>query len=672
MPVEGMNSRRLASGLALVAAIALGSVPALGGYPPAQPVVQSRHVPLIKLGGLVFRDLDRDGRLTPFEDWRLAPEARAADLVSRMTLAEKAGAMMHSTLIGIGSIIGRSSIGYDLPAIKPQIVDQHITSFITRLSVSPREMAAQNNAVQEMAEQVRGGIPVTVSTDPRHHFEVVVGASNEASGYSQWPESLGFASLRDPALMRRFADIARREYRLTGIQQALSPQADLFTEPRWPRGTATFGSNPELSRQMVEAYVEGFQGGRDGVTRDGVLTVVKHWVAYGATPQGWDGHNSYGRYAKVDAGSFPIHVKPFEGAFAVKVGGVMPTYSIVQGVTVDGKPAENVAAGFNRELLHGLLRGRYGFKGIVLSDWAITTSCNTRCSAPTAMEPQRPEDIAMPWGVEGLSPLERYAKAINAGVDQFGGVYEPQFVIEAVKRGLVPEARVDEAARRIMASKFAMGLFENPYADPDAAERIVGNPAVRAEAERVQAQAQILLKNQGDLLPLRAGTRVYLKGVDAAAARAFGLVPVDRPADAQVALVRASTPHEVVHPHHFFGSVQHEGRLDFRPGDADHEAVASVAAAKLPVVLALFADRPAVLTRIEPMIAALLVNFGLSDAALLKVVTGRELPKGRLPFELPSSMAAVEAQDPARPDDSAAPLYPFGAGLDMARRTAAQ
>ncbi len=628
----------------------------------SQPHLSTHDAPIIVLGEYRFRDLDRDGKISPFEDWRRPPEERAADLVSRMTLDDKAGAMMHSTLAGIGSPIGRSTRGYDLAATRHEILDLNITSFITRLVVSPRMMAEQNNAVQEIAEHGRFGIPVTISSDPRNHFEHVDGAGNMSAGYSQWPETLGFAALRDPAIVRRFADIARQEYRATGIHQALSPQADLFTEPRWARGAGTFGANPDLVGRMVGAYVEGFQGGRNGLSRDGVLTVVKHWVGYGATPNGWDGHNYYGRFAKVDDRSFGLHVRPFEAAFKVKVAGLMPTYSIVRGATVNGRKAEEVGGGFNRLLLTDLLRGRYGYQGIVLSDWNITLDCTEACTDPKV--PQPASAIAMPWGVEHLSPLARYAKGINAGIDQFGGVDEPGRIVEAVRRGLVTEKRIDASVRRILISKFEMGLFEDPFVDPERADRIVGNTAFQALADQAQAQAQVLLKNSRGMLPMRSAAKVWLHGVDPREAQHFGLVVVGRPEQADFALVRISTPFEVLHPNHFFGSRQNEGRLDFRPGNADFDLVRSIAG-KTRVVLSLFADRPAVLTRIAPMADAILVNFGVSDGALLKVVTGRERAKGRLPFEMPSSMAAVEGQDPAMPDDSIDPLYRFGAGLEL-------
>lgn len=617
-----------------------------GSGPVAQPTIEATGFPILVEGGLRFRDLDRSGSLTPYEDWRLPAEARAADLAGRMTDAELAGTIMHGTLSATDSAIGASRLGYDLAAARRDITERHVTSFITRLTVTPARMAEENNKVQLLGREGRLGIPITISTDPRNHFQSVLGASGQSNGYSQWPETLGFAALRDPAITRRFGDVVRSEYRASGIHMALSPQADLFTEPRWSRGSGTFGADPANARAQVQAYVEGFQGSTGGLTPAGVATVVKHWVGYGAAPNGFDGHNRYGRFSKLDERALALHIEPFLGAFGAGVAGVMPTYNILVGPSVDGKPLEPVAAGFNRQLL-GLLRTKYRYGGMVLSDWGITRDCNAQCTAPT--RPQGPSEVAMPWGVEALTPVERYAKALNAGIDQFGGVVEPDRVLEALSRGMITRERLREAAARVLAVKFRLGLFEAAVVDPSGT-RSINDGRIAAEARRTQAAAQVMVKRDPRLAPLKAGTRVWLSGVGADEARAAGLVPVERLADAAVAIVRTETPHERLHPLHFFGSRQNEGRLDFRPGDPGVDTITAAAAAKVPVIAAIFADRPPVLQAIAPNCAMILLNFGTSDAALLDVLTGREKARGRLPFPLPTSMEAVERQDPALPD----------------------
>ncbi len=620
----------------------------------AQPELGVRSAPVIVVDGLRFKDLDRNGKLDPYEDWRLTPQARARDLTARMTLEEKAGAMMHGTAPAVGNPLGMGS-AYDAAAATAAIGGRGVNSMITRLSAPPAQFAEQNNALQAIAEATRLGVPLTLSTDPRNHIQHMVGVGVDAAGVSIGPYPPGLAAIGDPALTRRFGDIARREYRAVGIHEALSPQADLATEPRWPRVSGTFGEDADLAGKLVQAYIEGFQNGGGGIGKDSVLTVVKHWAGYGASRDGFDGHTYYGRYAAFPGGAFAYHLKPFEGAFAAKVAGVMPTYDIIEGVSVDGAPLEPVAAGFSRQMLTGLLRGRYGFEGVILSDWAITNDCNERCR--TGKPEQRPQDIGMPWGVEDASVVDRFAKGVVAGLDQFGGVDDPAPLLAAVREGKVPAARLDDSVRRIMEQKFAQGLFENPYVDPEAAARMVGRADFKAAGLEAQSRALTVLENRLGPAPL-AGKRVYLRGVDAQVARARGLTVVDDPAKAEVALVRLSAPHQLLHPGHFFGRWLHEGDLDFKDGDPDYEAFKAVAA-KTPTAAVVYLDRPAILTGLRGRAAMLVADFGASDQAVLDALTGKARAEGRLPFELPSSMEAVARQKADLPHDSADPLYPI-------------
>ena len=633
--------------------------------PPAQPVLGARVAKLLEQDGLRFRDLNRNGRVDPYEDWRLTPDARARDLTGRMTLAEKAGAMMHGTIRSVGPM-GRVGVGteYDLAENTVVMRDLGISAGITRLDGPPSSLAEQHNKLQEVAEGTRLGIPFTVSTDPRHHFQFVLGASVQSGQFSQWPEPLGFAALRDPALMRRFADIARQEYRAVGIHMTLSPQADLATEPRWSRINATFGEDADLAGSLVTAYVEGFQHGRRGTDSSGVLAVVKHWVGYGASQDGYDGHNYYGRYAPVSGNALSYHVRPFLGAFAANVAGVMPTYAILPGATIDGRPLEQVGAGFNRQLITDLLRTRHRFGGIVLTDWAVTNDCSAKCRDGVAPG-ERPSfaDVAMPWGVETLPRVERFAKAVHAGVDQFGGTEDAAAVAEAVTAGRLVEARLDSSVVRIMAQKFALGLFENPYVDPIAAQRLVGNEAFRAAALEAQRRALVLLENKGRTWPLGAAVkRVFLHRIDPLLAASYGWRVVTDPAQADVAIMRLDAPFETLHPGWVFGAMQHEGNLGFRDGDSDFERFKEVSA-KVPTIVAVYLDRPAILTPLKERAKVLLANFGVSDAALLDVIAGRDTPRGVLPFALPASMESVAAQRGDRAHDLTRPLYRFGAGM---------
>ena len=647
-----------------VSSLTLGTSDLSVAQATTQPHLGTRGIPLLERDGLRFRDLNRSGTLDPFEDWRLTADARAADLVSRMTLEEKAGAMMHGTARSVGPM-GMVGVGtqYDTAANRTLIDGAKVNSMITRLGGAAAGLAAENNALQEVAERTRLGIPVTISTDPRHHFQYVVGASVQVGQFSQWPEPLGLAAMRDTAGMRRFGDIARQEYRAVGIHMALSPQADLATEPRWSRINGTFGEDADLARSLTRAYVEGFQHGASGVDTTGVLTVVKHWTGYGAAKHGFDSHSYYGRFATFPGQNLEYHVRPFLGAFAANVAGVMPTYSILEGATWDGRPIEAVGAAFNPQVLTAMLRGRYGFRGVILTDWAITNDCSQRCreGAPSGERPSW-SDLGMPWGVEDEPMRARFVRAVLAGVDQFGGTERADLIIEAVRAGELSEARVDSSVQRVMAQKLALGLFENPFVDPGEATRRVGAAAFRAAGLEAQRRSLVLLENRNRLLPLqRRASRVYLHGISASAIAREGWTLVTDPTQADVAIMRLDAPFETLHPGYIFGAMQHEGSLAFRDGTPDFEAFKRVSAI-VPTIVTVYLDRPAILTPLKERAGALIANFGVSDEALLDVITGRAAVRGKLPFELPSSMDAVEAQRSDVPYDSARPLYPFGFG----------
>ena len=461
----------------------------------------------------------------------------------------------------------------------------------------------------------------------------------------------------------RFADVARQEYRAVGIEETLSPQADLATEPRWSRISGTFGEDVDLSRALVKAYVEGFQHGASGVDSVGVIAIVKHWVGYGAQKNGLDSHSSYGRFANFSSGNLDLHVQPFLGAFAAHVEGVMPTYSILEGARVNGQPLEQVGAGFNRQLLTDLLRKRYGFQGVILTDWSITNDCidNCRNGFPAGQRPTF-AGLGMPWGVDDLPKVDRFAKAVNAGVDQFGGTEEAQYLVQGVQSGKITESRMNESVYRLALQKFKQGLFENPYVDTVAAARIVGNPQFQKEATAAQRRSLVLLENKKDFLPLVArDKKVFLHDIDSATAARYGFTVVRDLSQADIAIVRTKAPFQTLHPNYSLGALWHEGDLGFRDGDPEFEEIKRIAAA-VPTIVTVYLDRPAILSGLKDRVSALIGNFGVSDAALLDVLTGVAQPEGKLPFELPSSMQEVEAQNSAVAHDTAHPLYPIGFG----------
>lgn len=623
-----------------------------------QADLNSQKIDYLEQDSLSFKDLNKDGELNQYEDWRLTPLLRANDLLTRMTLEEKAGKLLHGSM----SVFGADS--YDLEHAQLLIVERGISSVITRLASDANLLARGNNKLQALAEATRLGIPLSISTDPRNHFQYLAGASVAAGTFSKWPEPLGFAAIGDAQLTRQFADIARQEYRAVGIVQALSPMADLATEPRWARVSGTFGENANVAKELTQAYIEGFQNGISGLQKDSVAAVVKHWVGYGAAKDGWDSHSYYGRYAAFRGNNFAQHIVPFEGAFAANVSGVMPAYSILENLVYEGTQLEQVGAGFNHFLLKDLLRDRYGFDGVILSDWAITLDCNEACiHGEYQGEPQDFKDMSTAWGVIDLSAGERYAKALNAGIDQFGGVDDPTPLIEAVKSGLISEERINQSALRILIQKFELGLFEHPFVDEDIAESLVGNVEFNELGEKAQSRAMVLLENKKNLLPLQTrDQKVYLHGVDADTTREFGFTVVETINDADLAIIRTATPYEQPHSNYVFGRMHHEGNLAFEPGNVDHDIILE-ASAKIPTIVTVYLDRPAVMTAFNNKVSALIGNYGVSDEVFLSTLVGDFSPMGRLPMELPSSMPAVEAQKEDLPHDSDAPLYPYGAGL---------
>ena len=646
-----------------------------------QPTLGYRSVSLLTEDGYRFKDLNRDGALNPYEDWRLDGATRAGDLLARMSLAQKAGLMMHGTL----SLNSAGRIDFD--AMSSVLNNNYVNTFITRMSGDPAHIATDNNSLQQNVEAIGLGIPVTISTDPRNHFTNDLNATS-AGAFSQWPELLGFAALQDEQLVREFGDIARQEYRAVGIHEALSPQADLATEPRWGRISGTFGESNTVAKDLVGAYVEGFQQGSNGLNDQSVITVVKHFAGGGPQLNGLDPHNAYGKDQVYPGDNFAYHLVPFEGAFDAKVASVMPYYGKPVGLSYDGKAIEEVGFGFNKQILTDLLRGHFAFTGVVLSDWGIVNDCVDKCvsglsdaEVAAGVSPWS-MSFGMSWGVESMTVAERYAKAIDAGVDQFGGVDEPAYLLTAIDSGLVTETQINASVLRILKQKFDLGLFENPYVDEAAAVKLVGNSEFQAKGLKAQSESHILLKNSNSLLPLSAETiassykKVYLYNVNPTVAAQYGFTVVSDPAEADLAILRVSTPYES-DPHYPFGTV-HFGQLGFADGgsliqdtdhagvytgSADYAAIKAAKAAGIPVIASIYLDRPAILTDVIGDIDALLANFGALDTAFFDVLTGASAPKGKLPFELPSSWSAVLAQDEDVPHDSANPLYDYNAGL---------
>ena len=604
------------------------------------------EAPVLSEGGHVFRDLNKNGELDAYEDSRLPIETRVDDLLQQMTLEEKAGLMFHPA-IGMGAegqLLEEPGPMNPIPTSE-YLYEKKINHFNLYHIAPLKKTAEWYNRLQKMAERSRLGIPVTISSDPRHSFSDTLGASLFTEGFSHWPEQLGLAAAGDEAMVEQFGDMARQEYMAIGIRVALHPMADLATEPRWARCNGTFGEDAALSAKMTAAYIRGFQGEELGPTS--VACMTKHFPGGGPQKDGEDAHFAYGKDQVYPGDNFDYHLIPFDAAFEAKTAQIMPYYGRPLGLDL-----EEVGFGYNKDVVTSLLREKYGFDGVVCTDWGLVNDVvvNGEVLFP-----------ARAWGAEDLSAAGRVRKIIEAGCDQFGGEFCPELIVELVNSGELSEERLDQSVRRLLRDKFRLGLFDDPYVDAQAVESIAGREDFVAAGELAQRRSMVLLKNgnsaSGTVLPLRGKPRLYVENLAPELAGRYGQV-VDTPEEADFAIIRLQTPYEKREG--FLDGLFHAGDLDFKGPDLAH--IMEVCG-KVPTIVDIYLDRPAVIPEIVVQSFALIADFGAADSAVLDVIFGQFSPTGRLPFELPSSMEAVRAQKEDLPCDSENPLFPFGFGL---------
>ncbi|MBT4522726.1 MAG: glycoside hydrolase family 3 protein [Halieaceae bacterium] len=604
--------------------------------------------PIVEVGGTPFRDLNKNGQLDPYEDFRLSPDQRTDDLLSKMSLEEKAGSMFITMIAARngGELVEHPNPNDIFSLISPtnstMVAGKRMNHFNVVFVDGAADLARWHNKLQGLAERTRLGIPVTIATDPRHGFGYNPAASLPAGEFSLWPEPLGMAATGDPALVHQFGDMARQEYLAVGIRLALHPMADLATEPRWARAAGTFGEDAQLSAKLVYAYVKGFQG--DELGPNSVATMVKHFSGGGPQAGGEDAHFAYGKEQVYPGDNFDYHLIPFEqGAFPAGAAQIMPYYGIPVGQT-----DEDVGFAFNKTIITGMLRDKYGFEGVICSDWGLITDKAIK--------------EASAWGVEHLSSDERMIKLLDAGIDQIGGESVPELLVSLVQSGQVSEQRLNQSVRRLMLDKFRLGLFDNPFVDAEATADIVGNEKFVAAGKEAQRRSMVLLKNSAlrssqSALPLQGGNKIYVENISRELAEQYGEL-VDDPADADLAIVRIKAP---FYPHDgFLDSNFHSGDLDFK-GEEQQRLLTLMAT--VPTIVDIYLDRAAVIPQIAELSVALTASFGATDEVLMELLWGEYRPQGKLPFEMPRSMAAVRAQFEDLPYDSVDPLFPFGHGL---------
>jgi len=715
------------------------------GYAPGSGVA------IIEKSGYAFKDLNKNGTLDAYEDWRLPLDERISNLIGQMSVEQMAGLMLYSAHQSIPSgsrgFFGASTYG-DKPfeesgAAPSDMSDQqkkflsedHLRHVLITSVSSPADAAQWNNNAQQLVESLGLGIPVNTSSDPRHRT-IANTEYNAGSGgdISMWPASLGIAASFDPELMKQFGEIASLEYRALGIATALSPQIDLASEPRWNRFSGTMGGDPDLTTDLARAYVDGFQTSADdheilnGWGYHSVNAMVKHWPGGGPEEGGRDAHFGYGAYAVYPGNNLENHLQPFtEGAFKLNgatgmASAIMPYYTISTGI--DTRYGENVGNAYNKYIITDLLRNKYGYDGVVCSDWGITNdSRGVDAFGGTS------------FGVESLSVAERHYKAIDAGIDQFGGNNDLGPVIEAYKMGVdehgeaYMKERFEKSAIRLLRNIFRVGLFENPYLDPGKTSEIVGNPEFMKAGYEAQLRTVVLLKNQQLTLPLEGQLKVYIpqrfipastswfgrpspeQMVDAFSKEIVSkyFVLVETPEEADFALLGIQNPNGGTG---YDGSELEKGgngyvpiSLQYGPYKAEHARETSIAGgspsedftnrtyknkttiavnipdmklvqetrAKMgdkPVVVVVNVSNPMVFAEIEPMADAILVHMGVQDQALMDLISGAVEPSALLPFQMPATMKTVEEQFEDVPrdmecyTDADGNVYDFAFGLN--------
>lgn len=674
---------------------------------------------ILTVDGFAFKDFLGTGELVPYEDWRLSYEERAKDLAARISIEDIAGLMLYSSHQKIpaedvfgGTYGGKSykesgAEPWELTDQQKKFIEKDKVRHVLITGLESTETAVRwNNKLQALAENIGFGIPVNNSSDPRHGIDSTAeykGVTGEP--ISKWANGIGLSAAFDPAQVKEFGEIASAEYRALGITTALSPQIDLATEPRWMRFADTFGEHTQMTIDMTRAYCDGFQTTQDSETgwgKESVNTMVKHFPGGGPCEGGRDAHYAYGKYAVYPGGNEKEHLRPFtEGAFSLngktgKAGAVMPYYTI--SYNLDQKYRENVGNSFSKYLIQDLLREELGYEGVVCTDWGITHQEGTEEEA----------FAGKCWGVEKLTEAERHYKALEAGVDQFGGNNDAVPVMEAYRMLCekygeeAADARFRRSAYRLLLNIFRTGLFENPYLNLEESLNTVGCQTFVEKGYRSQLRSVTLLKNKKKVLPLQEGIKVYIPDRFIKSHMSFVSTPtgdrtvipagksaaseyfkvVDTPEEADAALCFIESPISCGYDpedRKAGGNGYVPLTLQYRPYQAVSARKSSLAGGDpleestdrsyrdkwnsaaneadldlveemrkrmggKPVVTIVTLKNPPVMTELEPCTDALLVEYGVSPQAVLDVITGRFTPEGLLPIQMPADMETVEKQ----------------------------
>ena len=603
-----------------------------------------------------------DKVLFPYQDPQLPIEERVEDLLSRMTLAEKVGQM---TQIEVARLMGRDQ--WDRGPLNNtwlrNILRDNVVGSVfsgggsAPVPNTPRDWAEMTNAIQAYAlEHSRLRIPIIYGVDAVHGHNTVLGATI-------YPHNIGLAATWNPELVRKVAEAAANDVAATGVHWNFAPVGDLGLDMRWGRFYETFGEDPYLAGEMAAASVAGFQ------SEPRVAATAKHFVGYSEPEQGKDRAN-----AELSLRSLrEVHFPPFEKMIEAGVATFMPNSGTVNGVPVHA----------SHYLLTEVLRNQMGFDGVVVSDW---------------------EDIVKLYSTYRITDNYRDAirLSVNAGVDMSMVPHDAKGftsnLISLVEDGLVSEERIDEAVRRILTLKFKLGLFENPFVDPEQADKVILN-ANRDLAKRAALESMTLLKNKNNILPLAKTTgSILLVGSNAHSITSqmggwtIGWQGADNPWELPPAVtvrdgLLAALPKADIH---FTADLNralqladeaevvivvagegayaemHGDNLEPSLNQADKDLIKALSAEGKRIVLVLIGGRPLLITDIVDQVDAILMAFypgTEGGSAVADVLLGSYNPSGKLPFSWPQSTAQLPQRYNHWITSSYDPLYPFGWGL---------
>ena len=642
-------------GAAAMTASMLTGISFAEGETYSQPTLNPHSKSVLEVDGYQFIDLNGNGELDVYEDWRQDAETRAADLVSQMTVREKIAQMQHPTYLPRAD-------GKIAPYLKNYCSEYGIGMLLIRELNSVEAAATTMNTIQEYAEASRLGVPVLVSMDSVHGLSYV-------SGATVTPHNLALAATRDEALVTKLAEIARDEHLAVGVRMTLSPEADIASEPRWGRVMETFGEDPDLVTQMVTAQVVAFQNGRDGLNTGSIVACMKHFP--GAGPQ-MEGKDTSPIISSEE--TLQIHLKPYYAALEVNVASIMPYYSVPLALDM-----ENSAIG-SKATLQDLLRDEMGFTGIIQTDWGMIWAIQEALGTMTGEEVSDEEAILI-----GVT---------QSRVDGIGGesIRLIDLMEEYTQEGKIDEAILTAAATRIVKVKFEMGMFENPYCDVDYAVSFVGNEENQKVNLQAAREAMTLLKNDG-ALPLNpdakqtilvCGPRAFdtdslvggwssaqdgLTIADAVAAYAGENTTVLTEKEDVGVIKELAQQADVIIVSIGEPSYQHDpvwGYDTLEIVQSQQEILEAAVASGKTVITVVTGGRPYILTWCDENTNAILEAYypgAKGGIAIAETLFGMNNPTGKTPMQFPRNMESVNAQEGDVSFDLENPLYDYGFGL---------